>query len=240
MAQGWIQTFYGFLNALGYTHALHAALAHAPIGLTIGAFLLGAAALAFRWSRASISARHCAGLALLFVLPTVLLGYMDWQHFYHGAWVFPIKAKIVLASLLLVLLFLGFLISYKAQRQTFAALVFFLLAFSAVIGLGYFGGELVFGGKGGHAPISVAYQAGETLYASNCSACHPGGRNTFAPNQPVIGSWRNRDFETFLAWIRAPAPPMPAFGPVEMTDEQVRQLYGYIRNVLEKQNQPNG
>ena len=37
-------------------------------------------------------------LAFLGLFPTVLAGYVDWQHFYGGTWLFPIKMKMLLAG----------------------------------------------------------------------------------------------------------------------------------------------
>ena len=53
-------------------------------------------------------------LALLALLPTVIVGIMDWQHYYAGAWLFPIKMKLPLAGLLLILLVFAVSVGYRA------------------------------------------------------------------------------------------------------------------------------
>lgn len=77
-------------------------------------------------------------------------------------------------------------------------------------------------------------KAGESLFSTNCVACHAEGGNIIDPSKPVRGSARLKDFETFLAWIRAPKSPMTAFPPDQIPDAQVRELYRYVVEVLAK------
>jgi len=96
-----------------------------------------------------------------------------------------------------------------------------------VIGMGYFGGELVYGSK----PSPVAnknYQAGEQSYRKNCSACHPNGGNTIDPDVPVKGSLKLKDFDSFLSWIRNPNPGMPPYPESRISEEESRELYEYV------------
>ena len=101
-----IEFIYQTLAQLGFTHPLHPTLTHVPIGMVIGAFLFALAAAIFRWTSLAQTARHCIILAALVMLPTALLGIMDWQHFYGGAMLFSIKMKFILAGVLLFFLVL--------------------------------------------------------------------------------------------------------------------------------------
>ena len=177
------------------------------------------------------SARHCILLALLFLLPTAALGLMDWGQFYAGAWISPIKAKVFLAAVLLPLLVT---IALFVRRNAFspAALLLYGLSFANAIGLGYFGGELVYGAKDTASP--AGFQAGEQLYATNCKACHPNGGNTLDPTLPVRGSPKIEDFDTFLAWIRDPDPPMPPFPEARLSQSQSKDLYHYVGHTFMK------
>lgn len=75
-------------------------------------------------------------------------------------------------------------------------------------------------------------RAGEALFSSSCSACHADGGNLIDPKKPLRGSAKTKDFATFLAWIREPVTPMPPFLPEQISDDQARELYRYVTEVL--------
>ena len=231
-----IDTIYLLLEKLGYQHPLHPPLTHMPIGLVTGALVLGWVAWLFRRSSLWPSARHCLILALLFLIPTALLGYMDWQHYYAGAWLFYIKMKLILAGVLLVLLSIGLIVTRKPGGNPIASLTIFSLSFFTVVALGYFGGQLVFGGWTPAAPKEL--QIGARIFKGNCSGCHPHGGNIIATNLPLILAPQLADFDTFRAFVRHPKMPngsrgeMPDFPPTKISDQQARELYQYIVNVL--------
>ncbi len=100
-----IEAIYKTLNGLGYTHPLHPTLTHVVMGLVIGGFVFALVAWVFNRPALAQSGGHCMTLALIFLFPTAALGYADWQHFYGGAWIFPIGIKLVLAVVLLVFSF---------------------------------------------------------------------------------------------------------------------------------------
>jgi uncharacterized membrane protein len=101
---------YEFLNSLGYPHPIHPTEVHMPIGLVVGGLIFSVTAILFRRERLAMTPRHCILLAFIWVFPTMLLGYMDWQHFYGGAWLYPIKVKLTVAPLLTLVLFLAILL----------------------------------------------------------------------------------------------------------------------------------
>src|SRR4030067_1074900 len=111
-----IESIYQTLAKFGYAHPLHPTLTHLPIGMVMGAFFFALAALIFRRTNLSQSASHCAVLALIAAGPTVLLGLMDWQHFYGGALLFPIKMKLVLAGILIIFLFLAVVFGIRGEK----------------------------------------------------------------------------------------------------------------------------
>jgi mono/diheme cytochrome c family protein len=143
--------------------------------------------------------------------------------------------KMILASSVLVLLAIG--ITLGGQTKLFAGwmITIYALAFIAVVGLGWYGARLVYGGFGGSsaqaapaatqpaqggqqapqtgqagaAPSATAASvtAGQKLFADNCSACHPNGTNIIEAKLPVKGSKRLVDLATFKGFIRAPAMP---------------------------------
>lgn len=223
--QSFADQFYRFLTSVGYEHPIHPILVDMPIGLATGALLFGIVAFLSRRSTLRLSTRHCLVLALLFLFPTVLAGYMDWQHFYGGVWLYPIRIKIWLGLGLFVLLLIGIFVSRRPQTST-GHLIVYILAFLVVGALGYFGGEIVFGGR---APETQKdHNTGEILFRGRCSGCHPYGGNILMPQDPIINSSLLRTNESFKGWIRNPTTPMPSFPPESISDEQVRDLYGYI------------
>ena len=227
-----ISSIYLFLDSIGYTHPVHSTQTYMPIGLVIGAFLFGCVSFVFRREKIGFSARHCIILAFIFLFPTILSGLMDWQYFYKGAWLFPIKMKMVLAGVLFILLFLALIVARRSGTVSFGPLTLYALSFLTVVCLGYFGGELVFGRNELMPPKQI--EVGARLFELNCGKCHPGGGNVIMPNHPVIGSQKLSTFEEFLLWLRAPESPMPAFPESTMSRTQAKDLYQFIIHSFEK------
>ena len=181
-----INAFYDFLARLGYTHPFHPTEVHMPIGLVVGAFIFALVAVIFRVQRLHFTPRHCIILAFIWVFPTILLGVMDWQHFYEGAWIFPIKMKLIIAPILTALLGLSIFLGYRYGPVSLRVIPVYFLCLCAVTMLGYFGGQLTYGGMTIVGPPS--YKAGEKVYAAHCTTCHPSGGNTINPGKPVLHS----------------------------------------------------
>jgi mono/diheme cytochrome c family protein len=225
--------FYRFLNQFGFTDPVHAALVHMPIGLVVGAFLFGWTASLMGRKELAVTAYHCTILAFLFWFPVVLFGLMDWQHFYQGAWLMPIKIKLILAGILLIILATSILLGRKGESAPKGLLLAVsTLAVITVTLLGWFGARLIYDGKVKEAPVT--YDAGEKIFAAHCRSCHPDGGNVIDPNAPILGSSPLKSPEAFISLIRKPKKPMPAFSPARLSDEDARQLYLYITNVLAK------
>ena len=70
---------------------------------------------------------------------------MDWQHFYAGAWLYPIKIKLILA-VLIVWIFAGLFYIHKKGIASRFVLMNYAISFVLVVIIGYFGGNLVYGG----------------------------------------------------------------------------------------------
>jgi uncharacterized membrane protein len=234
-----IQFIYQTLTKFGYTHPLHPILTHVPIGLVIGAFLFALAALVFRRTRLVQTARHCVILAVIVVVPTALLGIMDWQHFYGGALLFPIKMKLVLAGVLLVFLTLAVIFGLLGENFARVVMALYALCLLSAVGLGYFGGELVYGTK---APAAAAAEGpaleGAMVFKQNCSACHltdstankigPGLKGIFKLDEfPVSGKPVSED--SFESILQKPFDKMPPFG--HLPPEQVEALTAYLKTL---------
>ena len=227
---------YEFLSRMGYSHPIHPTEVHMPIGLVVGAVVFSLTALVFRRQGLLKTARHCIILSFIWVFPTILFGIMDWQHFYAGAWLFPIKVKLVLAPLLAVLLLAALVLGRKGRERSRAVLSLYGLCFLVVVVLGYFGGQMVYGVK--KVSSSEQFKEGGKLFKANCSACHPNGGNVVMPNMPLKSSAKLSSYETFIAFIRDPKlpggakGPMPPFAQTKISDAEGKELYGYITHVL--------
>ncbi len=207
-----------------------------PIGLVTGALVLGWVAWLFRRPHLWPAARYCLIIAFIFLFPTALFGYMDWQHYYAGAWLFYIKIKLILAGVLLVLLTIGLIVTRKSAARPIASLSIYSLSFFTAVALGYYGGQLVFGGWIPEAPKEL--QTGARIFKGNCSGCHPHGGNIFATNLPLNLAPQLANFDTFLTFIRHPKMPdgspgeMPDFPTTRISEPQARELYQYIVMVM--------
>lgn len=231
-----IHAFYSALYAIGFRDPIHPTLTHMPIGLMAAALIFGLLAWVRKHPSLARAARYCLILAWLFIFPTVLLGYLDWQHWYQGAWLRPILIKICLAGFLFLLLSLGMILIFTGREESKALLAIYFLAFLTVVGLGYYGGRLVFGGRAPAAPPGL--EVGKRLFENNCMACHPNGGNAVMTDAIIIGSDNLKDLPTLNSWIRKPRldngkrGPMPDFPPQKIPDAEARQLYEYLIKVF--------
>jgi mono/diheme cytochrome c family protein len=247
-----IETLYRILVGFGYTDPLHAPVTHMPIGLVVGGFVFFVVALIFKRKNLIMTARHVSILALIFAFPTILFGVFDWIHFYHGVLMPAIKIKMALAGSLLVVLGLGIILGSEVKLRSLAMGLLYGLGVVLVVGLGWFGGGIVYGRSSaiGAAPAPAVSgpapsagsaagaagnaQSGQAIFAANCQACHAGGANVIVSSLPIKGSKRLARLDTFVAFLRAPTMPdgsegsMPPFGKDVVGDAQAKDLYAYV------------
>lgn len=139
------EVIFGFLNSIGFTHPLHPAFTHIPMGMVIGAVVFRLASFLPRMKMLAKTGYHCVILALLGIAPTIFTGYLDWQHRFGGNWEFLIVLKMVLAAVLTVLLLLTAIKDDPENRGFDRRTAWYLLMVVVAIGLGYSGGELQYG-----------------------------------------------------------------------------------------------
>jgi len=135
---------YGTLEAVGFTHPLHPGLTHIPMGMVIGCFFFSLFALLTKKNVFIKTSLHCSVVAIIFIVPTIIAGVLDWQQFFAASWSGLIIAKFILATALTVLL--G--ISIRANMQgasTGKLFLLYSLCLACAAGLGFSGGELVYG-----------------------------------------------------------------------------------------------
>ena len=91
-----INAVYETLARYGFFHPLHPAMTHLPIGMVMGSFVFTISYIILRKPDLLKTAHYCITLALLGVIPTALLGFMDWQYKFEGEWSSIILTKIIL------------------------------------------------------------------------------------------------------------------------------------------------
>lgn len=139
------ELIFNTLEAIGFTHPLHPALTHIPMGMVIGCFFFGLVAFVTRKTVFLKTALHCSVLAILFIVPTIFAGYLDWQQFFGGTMSIYITIKIVLAIVLTVLL--GYSIRANLQGASIGKMfLLYTLCLACAGGLGFSGGEIIYGG----------------------------------------------------------------------------------------------
>lgn len=233
-----IDSLYELLKQMGYIHPLHPVLVHGPIGGVIVAFCFGLSFLMWRRQSLMQSAYQVVAIAFGLYFPTVLFGLMDWQHFYSGGWIFPIKMKIALATLLLILLTSTLIIGRRPNVRPSLMIIMLLLCLFNIIALGYFGGKLVYEGK--TPSVENWLSSGRTIFEAHCSGCHANGGNIIFPNLPLCTAPQLANYEVFSVFVRNPklpnnSPgPMPTFTEHELPDPQLKELYEYITYGLAK------
>ncbi len=234
-----IEVIYQTLAKIGYTHPLHPPATHLPAGLIIGAFVFALIAWIFNRPNLAQTARHCFTLALIMAVPTILLGLMDWQYRFGGAYLFEIKMKLALGGILLLLLLVSVVYAALAGAFTKTVMAINALCLLTVIGLGYFGGELVYGTKTpAVAETSDLAAEGAQVFSQNCSACHHTDSSSIKVGPGLKGIFKQDTFpvsglsvsdENFRKQLNTPFAKMPPFG--HLSDEQVNALLQYLKTL---------
>lgn len=138
-------SIFTFLEQIGFTHPLHPGLTHLPMGMVMGCFFFSLVAWLGKKPEFNRTALHCAALGLVLVVPTVIAGLLDWLHRYGGQMQPLIITKMVLAALLPLLLSWAIRLHHTAAKENMLVLAY-SLCLACAIGLGFAGGELVYGG----------------------------------------------------------------------------------------------
>ena len=140
-----IDQLYQMLEQIGFTHPLHPAMTHIPMGMVMGSFVFTLSHMVLKKPDLLKTAHYCIVLALLGVVPTALLGFMDWQYKFEGEWSGIILTKIILFVVFTFLLFVTFQAGRKGDKGYIKYLALNTLLLANAIGLGFMGGELQYG-----------------------------------------------------------------------------------------------
>jgi len=137
------------------------------------------------------------------------------------------------------LLFIALIFGFFGERFSKFLVLLYLLCLISVIGLGYFGGELVYSTKESAAGVSGGPAAeGAMIFKQNCSACHltdstatkvgPGLKGIFERDTFPVSGWPVSE-ENFRKQLQQPFDKMPPFG--HLPTEQVEALIAYLKTL---------
>ncbi len=138
-----IDFMYQLLESMGHTHPLHPVATHIPMGMVIGGFIF--ALLSLKKIEFKQTAYYCFVLALVFLLPTIILGITDWLYRFNGVLNGLIISKMVFAATFAVLLSLVAIVGRKENVSYNLVLTLYALCFINAMCLGYIGGEIQYG-----------------------------------------------------------------------------------------------
>ena len=139
-----VENLYSLLTEIGFSHPLHPMLTHVPMGMIIAMVVFSFLGLIWKDKNFDQTAFYCSALALVSILPVIGAGMLDWLHFQQGEWNVYIIVKMVLGGILTILLIVSFILKRKGVPPG-KMLLLYLLCLACAGGLGYSGGELVYG-----------------------------------------------------------------------------------------------
>lgn len=233
---------YDLLALMGYSHPVHPVLVHLPVGMSIGAFCFWLMAVITGRPIYRTTAYQAIVLAFISIFFTIPVGVFDWQRFYGEAWLFEIKMKLALASLYFVIVALAVIVGRRHKDSPVMPVLYFSSVMT-VMGLGFFGGQLVYQGFTPKAPAQ--FNIGKHVFESHCSGCHRRGENLIEPDLPLRNAPQLHDFNDFQRFIREPRMPdgsvgaMPRFTLSDVSDEDAKQLYDYLYFAFLTPNRPS-
>ncbi len=234
---------YSGLNKIGYTHPLHPIITHLTIGLVIGSFVFLLLGYVTRQESFFTTARHAVGLALATVPVTIFLGYTDWQHFYRGAWLFTFQMKFFFAGLLAVFLIVSLVLAFINRQGSGIQIIAQVICLLAVTGLGYFGGNLVYGTGDTPKTVSDNVQeesapSGQMIFADNCAACHytdrtdekagPGLKGLFQMKTLPVSGWPVNE-DTVRKQLLTPYRDMP--DSTDLSENEIAAVITYLKSL---------
>ncbi len=139
------EVIYFILVQIGFNHPLHPALVHFPMGMAMGALAFMIVLFWLKKTELAPAAYYSHIFGLITLLPTMIVGYMDWQHFYNGDPNPLIISKIILGFVLMALFSYAILLGRQGEVNTRKFLVISMLCFVVACLIGFFGGELQYG-----------------------------------------------------------------------------------------------
>lgn len=144
---------YAPLKALGYSHPIHPIFVHLTIGTIVAAFIFDYVAWIFGKPKLYTTARHNLVVAFPSYIVTGFVGLADWSGNYQVASLnpssnpvmFAFGMKFVLSGVLLLLFIAAYFVFKTRREEDLSRHLLYLLLFLNVVGLGFFGGNVIYG-----------------------------------------------------------------------------------------------
>ncbi len=230
-------TVYKLLEKMGYPHPIHPTEVHMPIGAARGGIDIWHSSYGIPTTRSGSD-----GTLLHYPRRPLSIPY-DPVRVYGLAALLrrslarSIRIKLVLAVVLLVLVFVSVFLVQTKRNGSAGVLTNYAASFLIVVVLGYYGGNLVYGGAKPKAP--EAFVAGMDIFNENCVSCHPKGANVIVPTLPLLNSaYTSEPRNVSCVHSRSQAAERlcggnaPSFSSTTVSDQQASELYNYITHVL--------
>lgn len=139
-----VENLYLFLAKIGFSHPLHPMLTHIPMGMIIGMVVFSFLGLIWKNKNFDQTAYYCSAFALLAILPVIGAGVLDWLQFQQGELNTYIIVKMILGVILTILLIFSVIMKKKDATPS-KMLLIYVLCLACAGGLGFSGGQLVYG-----------------------------------------------------------------------------------------------
>jgi len=140
-----IETMYHLLESVGFVHPLHPAMTHLPMGMAMGGFVFALIFFLLEKQEFLRTAYYCITLGLAGIIPTVVLGFTDWQYRFGGEWSLLIVMKMIFAVLLSLSFMTAIKFSLNSKENPKRILFIYALCLVFATGLGFMGGKLQYG-----------------------------------------------------------------------------------------------
>ena len=140
-----IETMYHLLERVGFVHPLHPAMTHLPMGMAMGGFVFALIFFLLEKQEFLRTAYYCITLGLAGIIPTVVLGFTDWQYRFGGEWSLLIVMKMIFAVLLSLSFMTAIKFSLNSKENHKKILFIYALCLVFATGLGFMGGKLQYG-----------------------------------------------------------------------------------------------
>ncbi len=82
----------------------------------------------------------------------------------------------------------------------------------------------------GNQTVNAA-STGDKLFATNCAACHQGGKNIVNPKKPIIGSAKLASKESFKEYLLKPGSTMVPYPAIANNPADLSALFDYCKSL---------
>ena len=147
--------------------------------------------------------------------------------------------KLLLAGMLLVFLSTIVILDLKLERNSKFIILIYTFCLVMVIGLGYFGGELVYGSKTVESEIAEGpVVEGARIFNESCSVCHYANKTESKIGPGLQGFFNLKSMPSsglpvsdvnIRKQLKTPLQDMPSFS--DLPEEDIEALITYLKTL---------